>query len=255
MKFISWNLNGIRAAARRSGFEDWLQTESPDVLSVQETKARPEQLSESLRHPKAYHSYWHSAVRPGYSGVAIFSKREPLDVTQGLGDPQFDDEGRTLIAEFPEFYLINGYFPHVRHDLTRLDYKLAFCRALAAKAQQLQTKKPVIVCGDYNIAHTDLDLANPKANRKNPGFLPEEKAWMDDFLALGYHDVFREAHPEQNGHYTWWSYRGTCRERNVGWRIDYQCVHQALRDRILSVSHQKNVPGSDHCPIELVLKD
>ncbi len=248
-------MNGVRAAYRK-GFAQWFEQADADFLSIQETKARPSQLTEDQRHPKGYHSFWHSAEKPGYSGVAIFARKAPLAVVEGLGDPLIDSEGRVIILEYNEFALLNGYFPHVRHDLTRLDYKLHFCEQLLKTAMAYSQKgKALIVCGDYNVAHKDIDLANPKANRKNPGFLPEEKAWMDQFLEAGWRDVFREKYGEEPGHYTWWSFRKGVRERKVGWRIDYHCVHESLADRVADVGHCPQVLGSDHCPVFLNLKD
>lgn len=255
MKFYSWNVNGVRAAWRKD-FGRWFEESDADFVSIQETRARPDQLTEVMRHPQAYHSFWHSAEKPGYSGVAIFTRREPLAVREGLGDPVIDREGRVLTLEYEDFALLNGYFPHVRHDLSRLDYKLHFCEQLLNTALAYRDAgKALIICGDYNIAHRDIDLANPKANRKNAGFLPQEKAWMDRFLAAGWRDVFRDTVGDEAGHYTWWSFRKGVRERNVGWRIDYHCVDQSLSERVTAAGHCPEVKGSDHCPVFLELKD
>ena len=254
MKLFSWNVNGIRAVYRH-GFLPWFRGQNADVVCIQEAKAKPEQLPEDLRHPRGYHSFWHCAEKPGYSGVAVFCRREPLRVGYGMGSELIDREGRVLWVEFPDFMLINAYFPHARRDLSRLDFKLQFCREFLIWLETRQAVgKPVIVCGDYNISHADIDLANPRGNRKNAGFLPVERSWMDDFLERGFHDVFREAHPGQAGFYTWWCYRKGVRERNVGWRIDYHCVGSGLLDRVASVGHQPEQRGSDHCPIQLDLK-
>ena len=250
MHLISWNVAGLRAALRK-GFGPWFAKCGADVVSLQETKARPDQLPADWL--PGCHGFWHGAQKPGYSGVAVLTRREPLSVTYGLGIEEIDVEGRVLTVEFPEFHLVNAYFPHARHDHSRLAYKLSFCEALMARLTDLEARKPVVLCGDYNIAHTDLDLANPRANRDNPGFLPEERAWMDRFLAAGYSDVFRRQRGELNGDYTWWSYRKGVRERNVGWRIDYHCVSKGLLSGVVDVGHDTEVYGSDHCPIYLRL--
>jgi exodeoxyribonuclease III len=253
MKMISWNVNGIRAVHKR-GFLDWFRQEAADVVCVQEIKATPEILDESLRHPEKYHSYWHPARKPGYSGVAIFSKIEPLAVREGIGIEEVDAEGRVLTAEFGEFYLVNSYFPNSQREHTRLDYKLRFCDAILKHCDALKAAgKHVVLCGDYNIAHREIDLRNPKTNQDNAGFLPEERAWMDKFLSSGYADVFRERVSEPH-HYTWWSYRPGVRDRNIGWRLDYHCVNNELRDRVHETIHRPTVPGSDHCPVVLELK-
>lgn len=253
MKLISWNVNGIRAAHRK-GFGQWLEAQQADIVCLQEIKARPHQLEPDVRNPPGYHAYWYPAQKPGYSGVALFSRREPFSLQRGMGVPEFDREGRILLARYPGFTLLNIYFPHARRDLTRLDFKLRFCEAVLEWVRCLQGEgNSLIVCGDYNIAHRDIDLANPGPNRKNAGFLPEEKAWMDRFLAAGFHDVFREKYPERNGHYTWWSFQKGVRERNVGWRIDYHCVARALLRRVKAAGHQPLVGGSDHCPVYLEL--
>ena len=255
MKLVSWNINGIRAAARR-GCEQTLISWGADVVSLQEVKARPEQVPESLRHLEGYHAFWSPAERAGYSGVAVFTKTEPEAVYHGIEFPEGDAEGRVLTLVFKDFVLVNGYFPHSRHDHSRLAFKLAFCDALLNWLKAWEARgKAVVLCGDYNIAHQDIDLANPRTNRENPGFLPEERAWMDRLLAAGYRDVFREKTGPVNGHYSWWSYRKGVRERNVGWRIDYHCVHQSLIGRVADVGHLTEVMGSDHCPVYLSLQD
>lgn len=254
MKLITWNVNGIRAAGR-AGFLDWFAKEKADVVAVQETKARPEQLEETLRNPAGYHSYWHSAEKAGYSGVAIFSKKEPLKVIEGLGIAEFDSEGRVIQAEYEDFTLINAYFPNSQREHARLGYKLAFCEAMLRHCQDLRGKgKNVILCGDINVAHEEIDLANPKTNVNNAGFLPEERAWLTKYLKHGYVDAFR--HFEKGGgHYTWWSYRPGVRERNIGWRLDQNFVNEELRERLKSSRHQCETKGSDHCPVTLELKD
>lgn len=254
MKLISWNVNGIRAA-HRSGFLDWFTREKADVVCLQETKAFVEQVDQELHHPLGYHSYWHSAEKPGYSGVAVFSKKEPLKVTQGIGVPEIDREGRVLVAEYPDFVLINGYFPNSQRDHARLGYKLSFCGEILKYCEKLRRAgKNAVICGDFNIAHQAIDLKNPKSNENNAGFLPEERDWMTQFLGTGYRDVFRLKNPEP-GHYTWWSYRPGVREKNIGWRLDYHLVNQEFEDRVRAASHQPLVKGSDHCPVVLELKN
>lgn len=254
MRLISWNVNGIRAAGR-GGFHPWFESEKADVIALQETKARPEQLEEELLHPLGYHSYWHSAKKPGYSGVAIYSKKEPLRIQTGMGIPEIDDEGRVIIAEYPGFVLVNAYFPNSQREHTRLGYKLEFCRRMFGFLEEMRKAgKQVVLCGDFNIAHQAIDLKNPKANEKNAGYLPEERAWMTEFLGNGYIDAFR--HFEKGpGHYTWWSYRPGVRERNIGWRLDYFCVNQEHADRLKSAAHRCDIKGSDHCPVALTLKE
>ena len=254
MKLLSWNVNGIRAAQKK-GFLDWFAKERADLVCVQETKANREQLEAELINPSGYYSYFHSAKKPGYSGVATFSKKEPLQVIEGIGVPEIDAEGRVLITEFQDFFLVNAYFPNSQRDAARLDYKLGFCQEMLRFLDKLQTKgKNVILCGDLNIAHQEIDLKNPKSNEGNAGFLPEERNWMSEFLEAGYVDVFRRLEPGP-GHYTWWSYRPGVRERNIGWRLDYHIVNADYWSRVKSARHQPKVIGSDHCPVELVLKD
>jgi exodeoxyribonuclease-3 len=254
MRLISWNVNGIRAG-QRGGFFDWLSGERADVVAIQETKARPDQLDEEVLHPNGFHSYWHSAQKPGYSGVALYSKKEPLRIQTGIGIPAIDNEGRVIVAEYPHFVLVNAYFPNSQREHARLGYKLEFCQAMFAFLEDLRKQgKQVVLCGDFNIAHQAIDLKNPKANEKNAGYLPEERAWMTDFLGRGYIDAFR--HFEKGpGHYTWWSYRPGVREKNIGWRLDYFCVNQEHEDRLKAVEHHPHIKGSDHCPVALTLRD
>jgi exodeoxyribonuclease-3 len=254
VKLATWNVNGIRSA-HRHGFADWMKAQRLDIVCVQETKAREEQLAEAVRHPGRYHGYWHSARKPGYSGVALFSKREPTRVSYGLGTDRFDAEGRVLIAEFSDFTLVNAYFPHSQHSLARLPYKLAFCRRLLRECRDRTARgEDIVMCGDFNIAHQEIDLAHPRANRKNPGFLPQERAWMDRLLGLGFRDGFRHF-VQDGGHYTWWSQRRGVRERNIGWRIDTFVVSEGLVDRLRGAENQTRVRGSDHCPVVLSLND
>jgi exodeoxyribonuclease-3 len=240
----------------KHGFSQWLANEAPDALCLQETKARPEQLSEELQSPRdkteqRYHTYWASAKKAGYSGVAIFSRQEPLDV-KPLGIADFDDEGRVLQAFYKDFILISAYFPNSQEEGRRLSYKLAFCDAILKYSKKLvKQEKHFILCGDYNIAHTPIDLARPKENERNAGYLPEERAWMDSYTRAGFVDTFRHFHPGETGHYSWWSYRMSARERNVGWRIDYHCVDPAFLPRIKRSVIRSDVQGSDHCPVEI----
>lgn len=250
MKIISWNVNGIRAAERK-GFLDFFRKSAPDILCIQETKAEPSQLTENLTAPKGYHSYWSSSVKKGYSGTGIYS-RTKLDV-QYLGVKQFDDEGRVLTADIGKAYLINAYFPNSQDKGKRLAFKLEFCKAMLTLCNRLSASKPVILCGDYNIAHKEIDLARPKENEESPGFLPEERAWMDTFISAGYVDTFRTQNPEPHN-YTWWSYRTKAREHNIGWRIDYFCVSPDFLKKIESSTIQSDIHGSDHCPICITIK-
>ena len=252
MRIMSWNVNGIRAA-HKNGFPQWFESERADIVALQETKARPDQLEEAMLHPLGYHSYWHSAQKPGYSGVALYSKQEPLRIQTGIGVPE--NEGRVILAEYRDFALINAYFPNSQREHARLGYKLEFCKRIFEFLEEMKKSgKNVVLCGDFNIAHQAIDLKNPKANEKNAGYLPEERAWMTEFLKGGYTDAFR--HFEKGpGHYTWWSYRPGVREKNIGWRLDYFCVNREYEDRLKAVTHQSETQGSDHCPVSLVLKD
>jgi exodeoxyribonuclease-3 len=253
MKLLSWNVNGIRAAGR-SGFLDWFEKEKADIVCLQEIKARPEQLEAELVNPLKYHALWNPAEKPGYSGTAIFSKSEPLSVQHGIGKAEIDREGRVLVAEYKNFTLINAYFPNSQRDHARLGYKLDFCSEMLKFTEKLRKKgKDVVLCGDFNIAHKEIDLKNPKTNVQNAGFLPEERAWLDDFVKAGYHDTFRQFNQE-GGHYTWWSYRPGVRARNIGWRLDYFFVNGEFKGRLKQVIHQHTVKGSDHCPVHLQLK-
>jgi exodeoxyribonuclease-3 len=254
---MSWNVNGIRAVEKR-GFVEWARAESPDMLCIQETKAEPGQLSEELRCLKMsdgtiYRDYWAQAKRKGYSGVAIYSKQEPLSVNF-MGVSAFDDEGRVLQADYGDFVLIAAYFPNSQDAGARLGYKLDFCAAMLELCNKLIARgRNIVLCGDYNIAHTPIDLARPKENEGSAGYLPEERAWMDTFTAAGYADTFREQHPGEGGHYSWWSYRASARLRNVGWRIDYHCVNRSFMDKVAKSIIRDDVQGSDHCPVEIEL--
>jgi exodeoxyribonuclease-3 len=251
MRIISWNVNGIRAVENK-GFWDWFDQAQPDVLCLQETKAQPEQVSERLREPAGYRTYWHSAERKGYSGVATFS-RETVPVQYGMGVPEFDVEGRVLISEHDVFSLLNCYMPNGKQSQERLDYKLRFYAALLDYCdRQHAAGRQVVICGDVNTAHQEIDLARPKENEKISGFLPEERDWIDKYLAHGLVDAFRAFHPEPD-QYTWWSYITRARDRNIGWRIDYFLVSEGLMSRVQDCTIMADVMGSDHCPIALDL--
>lgn len=249
-RVISWNVNGIRAAEKK-GLFDFLKETGPDVLCLQETKAQEDQLGQNF-YPEGYHSFFHSAVRKGYSGTAVYSREKPQDVTP-LGVEDFDNEGRTLAVHYDTFSVINNYFPNSQAEGARLGYKLEFCSALFEYVQDLSKNgRRVLICGDYNIAHKPIDLANPKQNEKNPGYLPEERDWMEMFLNSGWVDTFRTRHPEPD-QYTWWSYRIKARERNVGWRIDYHCVNESFDPLVKESKILSEVMGSDHCPVDILL--
>jgi exodeoxyribonuclease-3 len=255
LHLYSWNVNGLRAAARK-GFPEWLATTRPDVLALQEVRALPDQLTGEVRAPQGYETYFNPAEKKGYSGVALYTREQPDSVTLGgLDEQRFDSEGRLIIAEYGELVLYTGYFPNGGHDLSRVDYKLEFSEAVLQHAEgQRQEGKSIIICGDINTAHEEIDLANPKSNKKNTGFLPEERAWVSRLIDHGYVDIFRKRHPGEGGHYTWWSQRMQARERNVGWRIDYFFISPELEDRVVEIKHLPDVVGSDHCPIKLVLE-
>lgn len=249
-KMISWNVNGIRAVEKK-GFLDFLASSGADILAVQETKACPEQLSAALKEPAGYLAYFCCAERKGYSGVACFVKEKPLNVWYGLGVEEFDKEGRTLILEYPTFYLLNIYFPNGGMGEERIDFKLRFYDAFLKKSKELfASGKAVIACGDVNTAHTEIDLARPKQNEDVTGFLPRERVWLDRFFSQGYTDAFRVFNKE-GGNYTWWDYKTRARERNVGWRIDYFMVDEKSVPKLKSASILTQVTGSDHCPIEI----
>ena len=254
MKLFSWNVNGVRAIEKK-GFLDWMSSELPDVLCIQETKAKFEQLPDTLQNIDGYYSYWHSAEKLGYSGVATFCKEEPLHVQYGLGIDKYDQEGRVLITEFENFLLYNIYFPNGQKDEFRLQYKLDFYDdLLAILDDQVESGNNVIVAGDWNTAHQPIDLANPKANEKYSGFLPVERAQLDEYVEHGYVDSFRLFHDEPN-RYSWWTYRYGARERNIGWRIDYFFTNQEFANQITNADIHENVMGSDHCPVSLELSD
>lgn len=253
VKLLCWNVNGIRAA-RGKGFLEWLQTVSPDVLCLQETKAHLEQLDEDLREPQGYYTYWNYPERKGYSGVAIFTKEKPVSIVYDFGVTELEMEGRVVIAEYPEFMLFNIYFPNGKKDNIRLQYKMDFYDVFLRFADSLKAKgKKLVVCGDFNTAHREIDLARPKENGKVSGFLPKERAWIDKFLAHGYIDTFRHFNKEPD-QYTWWDLKTRARERNVGWRLDYFFISENLLPSVSKAFIMPEVTGSDHCPVGMILK-
>jgi exodeoxyribonuclease-3 len=250
LKFASWNVNGVRSCARY-GFLKWFEDHGGDAICLQEIKVKPDQLPPELLNPHKYHSFWHPAEKPGYSGVAIFTKKEPLDVRYGMGVKNIDKEGRVLAVEFKNHIVISSYFPNSQRDHARLGFKLKFCDAFFKFCEEEKARgKTIVICGDLNIAHNEIDLRNPKSNKKNAGFLPEERAWMTKFLSAGYTDTFRHFTPDPD-HYTWWSYRPGIRERNVGWRLDYFLTDSDSKKRLKASRHFTHVLGSDHCPVGL----
>ena len=253
MKLYSWNVNGIRAAERK-GFLDWLDQTQPDILCLQETKARVDQLGSSLIKDHGYHTYWHSAQKAGYSGVATFCKEEPYFVQEGLGLDLFDSEGRVLITEHENFLLYNIYFPNGQKDDTRLNYKLDFYdKLLPIVNNQVENGNNVIITGDWNTAHHPIDLARPKENEKTSGFMPIERERIDTYVSHGWVDTFRHFHSDSD-RYTWWTYRFGARERNIGWRIDYFFVNEILVEQLDDADIHPDIMGSDHCPVSLTLK-
>ncbi len=253
MKIISWNVNGIRAAQKK-GFLEWLTKQNADIVCVQETKAHPDQLDFDLLNPPGYHTYWNSAEKKGYSGVATFTKKRPLQTKTGFSIQKFDTEGRVLMTEYDEFVLFNIYFPNGGRGPERVQYKLEFYDELLKIVQKLKAQgKKVIVSGDYNTAHQPIDLARPDENQTTSGFLPSERAWLDKWIKHGQVDIFRKFNqkPDQ---YTWWDMKTFARKRNVGWRIDYHFVTQDLVSQVKNADIHMDVEGSDHCPISLELK-
>lgn len=251
MKLISWNVNGIRSVYKK-GFLEWFATESPDILCLQETRAELEQFPRELIDNNEYKIFHSSAKKKGYAGVATISREKILD-TKKIEKHEYDNEGRVLVHEFSEFFLLNCYFPNGQRDHARVPYKMEFCEFILDKINKLQKIKPVIITGDFNTAHFPIDLANPKSNTNTTGFLPLERAWMDKLVNQGWIDIFRQHHPNQEGQYTWWSNRPGCRERNVGWRIDYFFISPSLLPRVKSAKILSSVLGSDHCPVLLEL--
>lgn len=250
MKLISWNVNGLRACVDK-GFLDIFSPLDADIFCLQETKLQPEQISLEL---SGYHQYWNSADKKGYSGTAIFTKQKPLAVSYDFGEDQHRHEGRIITAEYPDFYFVCCYTPNSQDGLKRLSYRMQWEDDLRAYLTELDQEKPVIYCGDLNVAHQEIDLKNPKTNRKNPGFSDEERSKMTALLQAGFSDTFRSLYPEQTEAYSWWSYRSKARERNAGWRIDYFVVSNRLMDRITDAKIYPEILGSDHCPVGLLLK-
>lgn len=246
-KMISWNVNGLRACLGK-GFLEYLKESDADIFCIQESKLQEGQVELEL---PGYHQYWNYAEKKGYSGTAMFTKEEPVSVTYGLGIEEHDHEGRVITAEFPEYYVVTCYTPNSQDGLKRLDYRMQWEDAFRAYLKALETKKPVIFCGDLNVAHQEIDLKNPKTNRKNAGFSDEERAKFTELLEAGFVDTFRYFYPDQEGIYSWWSYRFSARAKNAGWRIDYFCVSESLKDRLVDAKIHTEVMGSDHCPVEL----
>ncbi len=255
MKLISWNVNGLRAVTKK-GFVEWLYQTSPDVLCLQEIKAEAEQLSDEVRAPRGYHAYFSSSkLRKGYSGVALYSKTKPDKVEYGIGIKKFDDEGRIIIGHYSNLVLLNVYFPNGGGGPERLKYKFEFYDAFLSYIEKLRKHgKMVVFCGDVNTAHEEIDLARPKENEKNTGFLPEERAWIDELIYSGYTDSFRHFHPNKTAAYSYWDMKTAARERNVGWRIDYFFVASELVGKLKGAGILAQVTGSDHCPVWVEMK-
>lgn len=252
MKITTWNVNGYRAVLKKNAF-DWLGDVMPDVLCLQEIKVKPEQLNETELEISTYDSIWNPAERLGYSGTAVFHKINPLEVELGLGIDEFDDEGRVIRMRYPNFLLYNIYFPNGGQENQRVPFKLAFYEALLDICNELHKNgEKIIITGDFNTAHNEIDLANPKANEKNTGFLPEERVWIDKYLENGFIDIYRDLYPEKVG-YTWWTYRMNARARNIGWRLDYYLISENLASSVKDVVIHDEIMGSDHCPVSLIL--
>lgn len=247
MRLISWNVNGLRACVNK-GFLDFFKEIDADIFCIQESKLQEGQIQLEL---EGYHQYWNYAVKKGYSGTAIFTKAEPLSVTYGIGKEEHDQEGRVITLEFSEFYMVTVYTPNSQNELARLPYRMEWERDFLAYLKELETRKPVVFCGDLNVAHQEIDLKNPKTNRKNAGFTDEEREKFSQLLDAGFIDTFRYFYPEQEQIYSWWSYRFKARKKNAGWRIDYFCVSEALKDRLEDAKIHTEIMGSDHCPVEL----
>ena len=248
-KLISWNVNGLRACVGK-GFLDFFQAVDADVFCIQESKLQEGQIELDL---PGYHQYWNYARKKGYSGTAVFTREEPISVAYGIGMEEHDTEGRVITAEFPEYYVVTCYTPNSQDGLARLDYRMKWEDDFLSYLKGLEKNKPVIFCGDLNVAHKEIDLKNPKTNRKNAGFTDEERGKFTDLLSAGFIDTFRYFYPDMEGIYSWWSYRFSARAENAGWRIDYFCVSESLKDRLVSASIHTDIMGSDHCPVELVV--
>lgn len=250
IKMVSWNVNGLRACVGK-GFLDFFKETDADIFCLQETKLQEGQIDLEL---PGYRQYWNYAEKKGYSGTAMFTKEEPVSVTYGIGIEEHDREGRVITAEFPEYYVITCYTPNSQNELARLDYRMEWEDAWRSYLKGLEQKKPVIFCGDLNVAHTEIDLKNPKTNRNNAGFTDQERNKFTELLNAGFVDTYRYFYPEQEGAYSWWSYRFKAREKNAGWRIDYFCVSESLKDRLEGARIHADIFGSDHCPVELDLR-
>lgn len=254
MKIISWNVNGIRAAITK-GLEDFLNDEEADIFCIQETKIKEEQITDEIKEIfKGYNAYWNSAETKGYSGTAVFTKNKPISVTYGIGKEEHDKEGRVITLEFEKFYLVNVYTPNSKRGLERLQYRMIWEDEIKEYLKVLEETKPVIMCGDLNVAHKAIDLANPKSNETHAGYTIEERTKMDELLNSGFIDAFRYKYPNKANTYTWWSYMFNSRERNIGWRIDYFILSDILKENIKDVKICNYILGSDHCPIELIMK-
>ena len=250
MKIYCWNVNGIRAAAQK-GYAEWFKSAKPDILCIQETKATADQVDNPVARPEGYHSYWNAAEKKGYSGTVTFSKIKPKRIKYELGLEEFDGEGRVIETEFEDFILFNIYFPNGKRDHSRVTYKLKFCDAVLERCERLRKEgKNLIICGDYNTAHKEIDLKNWKGNQKTTGFLPEERAWIEKFIAHGYIDSFRQFNHEPDN-YTWWSYMANARQKNIGWRIDYFFINEEFLPYLKDAYILSEVEGSDHCPIAI----
>lgn len=251
MKFISWNVNGLRACVTK-GFPEFFQNADADFFCLQETKLQEGQIDLNL---PGYHQFWNYAEKKGYSGTAIFSRREPISVRYGIGEEELDTEGRMITLEYPDFYLVTCYTPNAQQGLARIDHRLKWDEAFRNYLQKLDAQKPVIACGDLNVAHNEIDLKNPSSNRGNAGFSDEERDSFGKLLGAGFTDSFRFLYPQQTGAYSWWSYRFNARKNNTGWRIDYFIVSNRIQNRILEASIHADILGSDHCPVGLVLSE
>ncbi|MFP6325150.1 MULTISPECIES: exodeoxyribonuclease III [Bacillus amyloliquefaciens group] len=250
MKLISWNVNGLRAVMKKIDINTYVQETAADILCLQETKVQDGQVS---LQPEGYHAYWNYAVKKGYSGTAVFSKEKPLHVFYGLGIDDHDQEGRVITLEFENVFVVNCYTPNAKRGLERIDYRLQWEADFKDYLQKLDRKKPVILCGDLNVAHREIDLKNPKANRKNAGFSEQEREAFSALLNAGFTDSFRHLHPDREGAYSWWSYRTNAREKNIGWRLDYVIVSDRLKPRISEAAICADIMGSDHCPVEMTV--
>ena len=250
MKFISWNVNGLRACVGK-GFLDFVQAQDADIFCLQETKLQEGQIDLDL---SGYHQYWNYAEKKGYSGTAVFTKEEPLSAAYGIGIEEHNHEGRVITLEYPDYYFITVYTPNSQNELARLDYRMKWEDDFLSYLKKLEEKKPVIFCGDLNVAHKEIDLKNPKTNRKNAGFTDEERAKFTALTEAGFIDTFRYFYPDLEGAYSWWSYRFSARAKNAGWRIDYFLVSQSLKDKLQDALIYKDVMGSDHCPVGLIIQ-